>query len=69
MWQDFITGHLPRPDLTNLDLYSDIGSQCDHDAVETLDEAAYRARYVNAMAYRQALAVRSKDNRLWSAAS
>jgi len=25
MWSDFVTGMIPRPDLTNLDIYNDIG--------------------------------------------
>jgi hypothetical protein len=34
MWRDLKNGALPRPDLANLDVYLDVGSQLKHEEIE-----------------------------------
>jgi predicted O-linked N-acetylglucosamine transferase (SPINDLY family) len=55
MWDDFIIGRLPTPDLRHLEFYNETAVQFDHDAVEWLDEDTYHARYDNALAYSEAI--------------
>lgn len=41
MWQDHQAGRLPRPDLTNLEVYLETGTRFNHEAVETQSRADY----------------------------
>ena len=43
MWRAAQKGALPRPDLTNLDVYLEVGSDVDHDALEVQALPDYRA--------------------------
>lgn len=45
MHGDFVEGRTPTPDLTNLDVYYEIGCELDLESIETLGEDAYRALY------------------------
>ncbi|WP_330084367.1 tetratricopeptide repeat protein [Methylocystis iwaonis] len=45
MHEDFVEGRTPTPDLTNLDVYYEIGCELDLESLETLGEDAYRALY------------------------
>ena len=45
MWADFESGSLPVPDLTNLDVYCDLGSELNLENAGALTDDAYRARY------------------------
>lgn len=43
MWSDFQNGQLPRPRLSNLDVYLEIGGQIKHDEMEVQSLKDYRA--------------------------
>ena len=45
MWKDFQSGSLPAPDLTNLDVYCDIGSELNLETGTAPTDEAYRERY------------------------
>ena len=32
MWDEYLSGRIPEPDLTNLAIYDEIGSELDHEA-------------------------------------
>ena len=65
MQEDRRNGTLPRPDLANLDIYHEIGAAEDLDAMETLDDAAYLARYRERLAELDADFPVRADERLW----
>jgi predicted O-linked N-acetylglucosamine transferase (SPINDLY family) len=65
MWNEHITGHLPVPDLTNLDLYAEIGKDEPHESVETCNLEDYERYYRVGMAYRNGLSPIPADRRLW----
>ncbi len=43
MWAEYRAGALPQPDLTNLDVLLELGSQIDHEATDTATIADYAA--------------------------
>ncbi|MBI0537828.1 glycosyl transferase [Roseomonas sp. KE2513] len=65
MQEDRRAGTLPRPDLANLDIYHEIAAAEDLDAMETLDAAAYLARYQERLAELDADFPIRPDGRLW----
>jgi len=69
-WQmqgDAERGETPVPDLRNLDIYYEIGTELAAQGVEFEDEAAYRARYRAQLAALDDFAPLSPDARLWPA--
>lgn len=68
MWRDFETGSLPAPDLTNLDVYFDLGTDLNLGNVGTLTDEAYGRRYEEKLyGWHQTYPIRS-DARLWKRA-
>ena len=65
MWQDFATGRLPQPDLTNLDTYLELGAGLDFESVESSFLPDWEARWQAALARRHAFAPLPGDGRLW----
>ena len=63
---DVAAGRLPQPDLTNLDIYHEIGAALDHDTAEHSWTSDYAARDRNALAERHAFAPIPPDKRLWA---
>ncbi len=61
--QDARDGRIPRPDLTNLDIYAEIGLTSDD--LASLDDAAYRDHYVSELAARDQYSSLPADQRLW----
>ena len=55
MWNDYIHGRLPHPDVSSLSQYAEIGTQLDHEAIEKADETSYNSQYDAAIAYREVL--------------
>jgi hypothetical protein len=53
------------PDLTNLDIYFDIGLELDLENIETLDDAQYRRLYREKLAALNAFSALKPDARLW----
>jgi hypothetical protein len=68
MWDDYLSGRLPEPDLTNLAVYNAIGDEFDHEAAEIPDLQAYERHYALALAYRNSVSSIVPDRRLWNAA-
>jgi predicted O-linked N-acetylglucosamine transferase (SPINDLY family) len=68
MWDDYLSGRLPEPDLTNLAVYNAIGDESDCEAAEVPDLEAYEGQYVIALAYRNSLSPIMPDRRLWNSA-
>ncbi len=64
-WRDYASGNLPVPDLTNLEVYHEIGCDLDHEAGELLTITDYNAIYQRKLAVRHALYPVTGDNRFW----
>lgn len=68
IWADVMAERLPRPDLTNLDVYLEVGIGHDHDAAEVMAIADYRAWWRERLARRHRFRPIAQDHRLWPAA-
>lgn len=68
MAEDYQHGRLPRPDLSNLDRYFEVGIEADHDAVEFGAMADPDGWYKTRLAQRHANWPIAADQRLWTAA-
>jgi hypothetical protein len=65
MWKDFESGSLPVPDLTNMDIYHDVGLELNLESVGTLTDDAYRSRYREKLEiWNQTFPIKC-DSRLW----
>jgi hypothetical protein len=68
MWAEYEAGALPVPDLTNLDVYFDLGSDLNLNAPETLSDEVYSRRYQEKLnGWHQTYPLRP-DQRLWKKA-
>lgn len=69
MWADFGAGQLPVPDLTNLEVYLEVGGEVAHDEVEvqTLDD--YHGWWLERLRRRNAYRPIAPDRRLWAGPS
>jgi predicted O-linked N-acetylglucosamine transferase (SPINDLY family) len=65
MWQDFEADRLPVPDLRNLDVYHEIGTGLDLEAMETLSEEAYRSLYRERLTDLHSVYPIAPDDRFW----
>ncbi|MBY0508963.1 MAG: glycosyl transferase, partial [Rhodospirillaceae bacterium] len=65
MWNDFKNGRLHRPDLSNLDVYLDIGIALDKDDVELMLVPDYNGLYREKLAEQHAYSYLRGDDRLW----
>jgi predicted O-linked N-acetylglucosamine transferase (SPINDLY family) len=66
MCVEYEGGALPRPDLTNLDAYLDIGGGLPHEVQETAAVAAYEEIYRDALASRHLNRPLPADRRIWT---
>lgn len=66
MWGELLSGRLPRPDLTNLDIYHEIGSDLDSDDVEMLTVGNYEELYRRELAVRDEYCMMRHDGRFWT---
>jgi hypothetical protein len=60
-------GETPVPDLTNLDVYYEVGAELLQANLPFEDEEAYRRRYVEKLAQWHEFSPLPYDTRLWSA--
>lgn len=67
LWQDWQEDQVPQPDLTNLDLYLEIGAGLDHGTAETSFIPDYEERYRAILTRRHSYTPVPYDNRLWPA--
>jgi predicted O-linked N-acetylglucosamine transferase (SPINDLY family) len=58
-------GATPVPDLTNLEIYYEIGAELDFENMELLDERSYRSLYLERLEKWDAHAAIPPDKRLW----
>ncbi|MBP2316271.1 O-linked N-acetylglucosamine transferase [Azospirillum soli] len=68
MWSDCENGLLPRPDLTNLDAYLEVGTRHHPDEVGVRSDKEYRAWWTGLLARRHAFRPIAPDGRLWTQA-
>lgn len=54
-WRDREAGHLPRPDLANLDVYLEVGSALNHEGTEVQNIADYEGWWAARLDARNAL--------------
>jgi predicted O-linked N-acetylglucosamine transferase (SPINDLY family) len=64
-WREFASGNLPVPDLTNLEVYHEVGCDLDHEGAELISANDYNAIYRRKLAVRDALYPIPPDNRFW----
>ena len=67
IWQDYENGFVHYPDLANLDIYHQIGTGLDHDAVEFMVCENYEEMYRNELTYRDSFSRLPYDSRFWQA--
>lgn len=65
MWEDFRHGRRPIPDLTNFELYREIGCEIACENVQDMSDDEYRSLYVGKIAARNAISPIPLDKRLW----
>jgi predicted O-linked N-acetylglucosamine transferase (SPINDLY family) len=65
MWEEFERGSLPIPDLSNLDIYHEIGLELDLESTELLTDEAYRSLYAQKLANWHNTYPIKPDARLW----
>ncbi|HWK47079.1 MAG TPA: O-linked N-acetylglucosamine transferase [Stellaceae bacterium] len=68
MWTEYQDGRLPRPDLANMDVYLEVGSEQNHDEVEVQAIKDYRAWWRDNLARRHEFRPIPPDSRLWTEA-
>ncbi len=62
-------GETPVPDLSNLDVYYEVGAEIMKENVEFDDSSTYRQRYIEKLAQWHAFSPIPLDHRLWTAAA
>ena len=65
MWSKFENGVLPQPDLTNLDIYHDIGAAMHKTNTDALPDKDYFELYRRNLSYRHSFSPIPPDSRLW----
>jgi predicted O-linked N-acetylglucosamine transferase (SPINDLY family) len=65
MWDDLLAGNRPVPDLSNLDVYHEIGLDLSVSDLQFPSESDYRAHYQEKLAARHATSPIRSDSRLW----
>jgi predicted O-linked N-acetylglucosamine transferase (SPINDLY family)/Flp pilus assembly protein TadD len=66
MWDEYKSGQLPRPDLSNVDIYNEIGIELDNNDVELLAVKDYNGLYRQKLAERHEFCYIAADRRLWT---
>jgi predicted O-linked N-acetylglucosamine transferase (SPINDLY family) len=66
MWADYRRGSLPRPDLTNLDVYLEAAVENELDAIDAWDLTDYKERFRQKLDRRHRVCPIPADKRLWT---
>jgi predicted O-linked N-acetylglucosamine transferase (SPINDLY family) len=66
MWEDYQEGRLPVPDLTNIELYRELGLERDHEGAELVRMSDYIDGYREKIAARHRSWPVPPDGRLWT---
>jgi predicted O-linked N-acetylglucosamine transferase (SPINDLY family) len=69
MWADFEAGNLPRPDLTNLEVYHSVGTELGLEGVGSLPDEAYAKRWQERLDLWNANYPLPRDGRMWAGAA
>lgn len=69
MWERFLAGRLPVPDLRNLDVYLEVASEEDRDETEVLAWPHYQEWFREKLARRHRSRPVTEDGRLWGKAA
>jgi hypothetical protein len=67
MWDEYRRGALPTPDLSNLDLYEEIGVEIGAEDVTYRSDESYRTLYASRLQEHDAIRAVRPDGRLWKA--
>jgi predicted O-linked N-acetylglucosamine transferase (SPINDLY family) len=65
MWMEYLQGKLYQPDLTNIELYRDIGAELERSGIDFEDVRDYRELYLRKLSARHAYSPFRHDCRLW----
>ena len=65
MWNEYERGELPQPELANLDVYLEVGSQVNHEEIEVQTIQDYHAWWRERLAQRHQFRPILPDHRLW----
>ena len=65
MWEDCKRGSLPCPNLTNMEIYYDIGLELNLGGMEAVTDDIYRSRYEEKLAIWNRTSPIVPDPRLW----
>ena len=65
MWEDFQAGRRPVPDLSNLDVYLELGIEIAAGDIQFASEKEYRALYQERIVARHAISPIGADSRVW----
>jgi len=65
MWKEYEAGAIPRPDLTNMGVYLDIGVELQMAGVDLANDRDYFNAYRQRLAYRHSFSSIPADRRLW----
>ena len=65
MWEAFAQGRLPRPDLSNLEIYQEIGIELDDDGLGRTTDETYRTLYHEKLVEKDRFCRIREDDRLW----
>jgi predicted O-linked N-acetylglucosamine transferase (SPINDLY family) len=66
MWSEYSSGKLPKPDLSNLEIYQEVGVEEEVNARASYDIEDYHSVYLRKLAYRDSLYPLDFDSRLWT---
>jgi hypothetical protein len=66
MWDEYLSGCIPEPDLTNFAVYNAIGGELDHETTGCPNLQDYERKYAIAVAYHDSVSSVPPDRRLWA---
>ena len=66
MWEEFQSGRLHQPKLTNLEIYQDIGADLYQNSIDHLPDHEYLDLYRRQLGYRHTFSPLPPDERLWT---
>jgi hypothetical protein len=66
MWVEYQEGRVPQPDLTNLDVYLEVGTEQNYDEIEVQAMDDYRTSWLENLVRRDTFRPIGPDRRLWT---
>ena len=67
MWEEYQSGALQQPNLTNIDIYHDIGADLYQNNIDHISDSDYFNLYRQQLSYRHSISPIPPDGRLWTA--